>query len=176
MSQLGGFKDITPPPACSEAIASFRAENPGVPIDVICMTPPPETTLLIQSPPCPSHVLCCIEISREPILLSDGTVGLKITFVVNVPLHLTIVGNGTVICEFNSFIKIFQQEILCPRNQNEKFQCKITQIQCNALFMNEQQIVVDVNVCKEIIVIPPEICPPIASFPPQCRRIFPPVS
>lgn len=176
MINLGGFKDITPPPECSQAISAFIAENPGVPIDVLCITPPTEAILPIFSSPCRSNVLCCIEISREPFLRPDGIRALRITFVVNVPLHLVIVGNDTVIFEFDSFIKLFEQDIICPQNETN-FQCRITQINCNSIFMNEQQIVVDVRVCKEIMVISPEVvCPSIGQFPPQCSRIFPPIS
>lgn len=175
MINLGGFKDIKPPPDCSLAISAFMAENPGVPIDVLCITPSPDGTLPIFSQPCRSNVLCCIEISREPILRPDGILALRITFVVNVPLHLIVLGKGTVICEFDSFIKLFEQETICPQNATN-FQCRITQIMCHAVFMNEEQIVVDVSICKEIIVISPEICPPIGQFPPQCWTIFPPIS
>ncbi|HBI03615.1 MAG TPA: hypothetical protein DDY49_06255 [Paenibacillaceae bacterium] len=172
---LGGFKDIQPPPACSQAISSFIAENPGVPIDVLCITPPADTTLPIFSQPCRSNVLCCIEISREPFLRPDGILALRITFVVNVPLHLVVSGNGTVICEFDTFIKLFEQDIICPQNETN-FQCRITQILCHAVFMNETQIVVDVSICKEIVIISPEACPPVGQFPPQCRTIFPPMT
>lgn len=175
MINLGGFKDIAPPPACSQAIALFRAENPGAPIDVLCITPLPEATMPILSSPCRSNTLCCIEISREPFLRPDGIRALRITFVVNVPLHLIVLGNGTVICEFDSFIKLFEQDIICPQGATV-FQCRVTQINCNAVFMNEQQIVVEVRICKEIVIISPEICPPVGQFPPQCSRIFPPIS
>lgn len=170
--QASGFKDIKPPQECSEAIVAFRNLHPNVPIEVICSTPVPDATVTMMSQPCRANVLCCIEVSRKNIFLPDGTVGLEIVFVANIPLHIIVIGNSQVICEFNSFIKIFETDVFSqpfPTN----ITCRITSIVCNAVFLNEEQIVVSVTICKEIAPIPPVVCPTIGQFPPQCRTIFP---
>ena len=189
-------RDIAPPIECVQPIAYAIAS--GQLVTVTCTAPTPDLTIPIVPTPaplfCPTEELCCLEIGREDVTLVDGTQAQLVAIVSSIPLHLVVSANGTVICEFDTHVKIFQKDVLCAP-QGTNVLCRVTQIICDSVLLNENQIVVNVNICKEIQVeaevkleviarfcrprapIPANIlplqCPPVGQFPPQCPSIFP---
>jgi hypothetical protein len=189
-------RDIAPPLECVQAIA--YAISSGQLVTVTCTAPTPDLSIPIVPAPapvfCPTDELCCLEIGREDVTLTDGTQAQLVAIVSSIPLHLVVSANGNVICEFDTHVKIFQKDVLCAP-QGTNVLCRVTQIVCDAVLLNENQIVVNVNICKEIQVeaevkleilarfcrprapIPANIlplpCPPVGQFPQQCPNIFP---
>lgn len=199
VTQTQDQRDITPPPECTQPIAYAIAS--GQLVTVTCTAPTPDlTSPIVPSPAplfCPVDMLCCLEIGRENVTLTDGTQAQLVSLVSSIPLHIVVTANGHIICEFDTHVKIFQKDVLCAPAGTHVL-CRVTQIICDAVLLNENQIVVNVSICKEIQVeaevkleviakfchprapipanILPLACPPIGVFPPQCPTIFPTVN
>lgn len=197
-AQTQDQREICPPLECITALEAFIAANPGVFIQASCTAPIPDLSLPIAPGPaptfCPSDQLCCLEIGREDVTLTDGTQAQLVATVSSVPLHIELSSNSTIICEFDTHVKLFEKNVLCAPTGTQVL-CRITQIICDAVLLNPDQIVVNVSICKELQVeaevkleviasfcrprapIAPDIlplpCPPVGQFPPQCPSIFP---
>lgn len=196
LSQTQDQRNIAPPLDCVQPITDAIAS--GQLVTVTCTASTPHLTIPIVPTPapsfCPPDELCCLEIGREDVTLVDGTQAHLVAIVSSIPLHFVVSANGTVICEFDSHVKVFQKDVLCAP-QGTSILCRVTQIVCDAVLLNECQIAVNVSICKEIQVeaevkleviaefcrpraaISPDLlplpCPPVGQFPPQCPSIFP---
>jgi len=191
-AQFQDQREITPPLPCIAAIESFINANPGVAIHTTCTTSIPD---IIATPNfCSSDLLCCLEIDREDVTLTDGTPVQLVATVANIPVHIVVSGNSTIICEFDTHVKLFEKNILCAPSGTQVV-CRITQVICDTVLLNPEQIVLNVSFCKELQVesevkleviaapcrprapiaadILPLPCPPVGQFPPQCPGIFP---
>lgn len=200
-AQLQDQREISPPIDCITALEAFMVANPGVLIQASCTSPIPDLSVPIVPSPapafCPTDLLCCLEIGREDVTLTDGTQAQLVATVSSVPLHIVLSGDSTIICEFDTHVKLFEKDVLCAPTGTQVL-CRITQIICDAVFLNPDQLVVNVSICKELQVeaevkleviaafcrprapisldILPLPCPPIGQFPPQCPTIFPDLS
>lgn len=195
LSQSQDQREILPPAECVQPISDAIAV--GQLLTVTCILPPIDVTksISVSNLPalCPADEICCLEIGREDVTLVDGIQAQLVAMVSSIPLHFVVSANNTIICEFDTHVKIFQKDVLCAP-QGTRVLCRVTQIICDAVLLNECQIVVNVSICKEIqseadvklevianlcrprAPISPDIlslpCPPVGQFPPQCPSIF----